>query len=153
MGKCIAIGLGIVVLVLLGTGGGYLYGVSVGEGRASQARQQFAQGRFAAQGGQFPTRDGTPQPAQPGGPRAGGGIMGTIEAIEGDTLVVRTQSGNVRVKTTDTTLIEKLSSVAVSELKAGEQVMVSGSRNDDDSISARSVQSVRGPQALPTNQP
>jgi len=73
--------------------------------------------------------------------------MGTIEAIEGDTLVVSTEEGEIRVQTTDTTLIEKYTSVGVEDLAVGEQVVVSGSQNDDGSITARSIRSFETPQS------
>ena len=70
----------------------------------------------------------------------GGGIMGQIEAVEGDALRVTTQEGSIRVLTTSTTLIEKYVSVGVDQLEIGEQVIVSGSRSDDGDITARSIQ-------------
>ena len=70
--------------------------------------------------------------------------MGTIEEIQGNTLVLSTQDGTVRVQTSDTTLIEKFTSVGLLELKVGEQVMASGTKNDDGSYTARSIQSLRG---------
>ena len=143
MGKRVLIGLGILALVLLAGGGGFYYGTSVGEARASQAQQQLFQQRMRGQGGQFPGPFQAPQPGQEGGARLGGGIPGTVEAVEGDTLVVSTQEGTLRVRTTDTTLIEKYKSVGVEELETGEQVMISGSRNDDGSVTARSIQSLR----------
>ena len=148
--RILAMVLGVVVLVALGTTGGFFYGKSVGQGQANQARQQFMQGRFQGQVGQFPARDVTPA----ANARQGGGTTGTIQSITGNTLVVKTQNGNeVTVKTTDTTLIEKLSSVSVSDLQTGEQVIVSGSQNDDGSISARSIQSGRAFQGARTGQP
>jgi len=143
MGKRVLIGLGILALVILAAAGGFYYGTSVGEARASQARQQLFQQRMRGQGGQFRGPFQTPQPGQEGGARLGGGILGTIEAVEDDTLVVSSQEGTLRVRTTDTTLIEKYKSVGVEELGTGEQVMISGSRNDDGSVTARSIQSLR----------
>ena len=143
MGKHVLIGLGILALVILAGGGGFYYGTSVGEARASQARQQLFQQRMRGEGGQFPGPFQAPQPGHEGGARLGGSILGTIEAVEGDTVVVSTQEGTLRVRTTDTTLIEKYSSVGVEGLDIGEQVMISGSRNDDGSVTARSIQSLR----------
>jgi hypothetical protein len=78
--------------------------------------------------------------------------MGTIEQVEGTTLVITTDTGSVRVQTSDTTLIEKTMSVGVGDLRVGERVMVSGSKNDDGSYTARSIQSLRG-QPTESNQP
>jgi len=74
----------------------------------------------------------------------GGGIMGTIEGIDGDSLVVSTEEGTIRVQTTDTTLIEKSMTVTVGDLEVGEGVVVSGSQNDDGSLTARSIRSMQG---------
>jgi hypothetical protein len=54
------------------------------------------------------------------------------------------------VHTTDTTLIEKYMTVHVEDLRVGERVVVSGSKNDDGSYTARSIQSMR---ALPSATP
>jgi hypothetical protein len=150
MGKRVMIGLGIAVLVVAAAVGGFFYGNSVGQARANQARQQLAQQRFGGQGGQFP--DQTPQPGRGGGAGPGGGIMGTIEAIEGDTLVVKTQQGTVRVRTSETTFIEKYKAVGLEELETGEQVMVVGSQDESGNITARSIQSLRGFRAVQPEQ-
>lgn len=129
-----------VLLVIVAVGGGSFWaGMRVGENRVIQDPARFFQERVRGQGGQFPGMVGTP-PSGVEAQRFGGGIMGTIEAVEGDTLVVTTEEGEVRVQTTDTTLIEKSMAVGVEDLAAGEQVVVSGSRNDDGSITARSIQ-------------
>ena len=146
MGRRILVGLGILVLILVAGGGGFFYGVSVGEARASQAREQFAGERIRGQGGEFAGPVRAPEPGQEGGARLGAGTLGTIEAIEGDVLIVSTQEGTVQVLTSDTTLIQKTMSVGVEELETGEQVMISGSRNADGSITARSIQSPRASQ-------
>jgi hypothetical protein len=70
------------------------------------------------------------------------GTMGTIEGVEGETLIINSNEGLIRVKTTDTTLIQKNMPVGVGDLEIGEAVVVSGPQNDDGSITARSVMSV-----------
>ncbi|OGO05961.1 MAG: hypothetical protein A2Y73_07780 [Chloroflexi bacterium RBG_13_56_8] len=157
MGKRVLIAIGVFALVVLAAGGGYFYGVSVGEDRATQARQQLFGERFGGQNGQFPTFSGTP-PAfsgpstaeQGGGTGLAGAVSGTIEAIEGNTLIVNTEEGSVQVLTSDTTLIEKTKSVGVEDLEVGERVMIAGSRDEDGNVTARSIQSLRNFQ-LPQN--
>ena len=56
------------------------------------------------------------------------------------------------VKTTETTLIQKNMDVDISALETGEQVMVMGARNDDGSITARSIQAMRLPQVPPSGE-
>lgn len=153
MGKRILVGLGVLALLIAAAGGGFLYGKRVGAEQVSEARQQFARGRLGGQDGLPAPADWAPQPGAQSDSRQGGGTMGTVESVEGDTVVLSTQQGTIRVKTTDTTLIEKFSSVGVNDLAAGEQVMVAGSKNDDGSITARSIQSLRSFQGAQGNRP
>lgn len=132
-----------VFLVIVAVGGGSFWaGMTVGENRLIQDPARLMQMMTGREGGrfpgQFPEMVGTPQPGEEASPFRGG-IMGTIEAVEGDTLLVSTEEEEIRVQTTDTTLIEKYTSVGVEDLAVGEQVVVSGSRNDDGSITARSI--------------
>lgn len=140
MNKRVLIGLGILVLVILAAGGGFFAGTTIAQNRV---RQSFFRGQFGGPEGQFQRPVRTPQPGQEGGGRPGGGIMGTIKAVEGDTLVITTQEGETQVHATDTTLVEKYMTVEVADLEVGEQVVVSGSQNDDGSVTARSIQSLR----------
>jgi len=131
------------LVIVAAVAGSFWAGMSFGQARANQGRE-----RFRGPGGQGPGLFGTPQPGQGGAGRFGGGIMGTIEAVEGDTLIVTTQEGDISVRTTDTTLIEKYTTVAVSDLEAGEGVMVSGTRQDDGSYTARSIRVLQIPPTL-----
>jgi uncharacterized protein Veg len=139
MKKTVIIIVALLVLVAV-VAGSFWAGMSFGQARANQGRQQFR-----GPGGQGPGLFGTPQPGQGGAERWGGGIMGTIEAVEGNTLVVTTQEGTIRVQTTDTTLIEKYTTVTIGDLEAGEGVMVSGTRQDDGSYTARSIRVLQVP--------
>ena len=145
----------VAVLVLAAVGGGaYYYGTKVGENRVLQNPQLVFQQMGAGQGGgrfqgqfQGVVPSGTPQVSGRGMLGQGGGLMGTIKQIDGNTLVITTDDGDVRVQTSDTTLIEKTMSVNVEDLKVDERVIVSGTKNDDGSYTARSIQSVRGMQS------
>jgi hypothetical protein len=148
----------IAVLVLAAVAGGAFYaGTKVGANRVLQNPAAFFQAQFRGQGsafqGQFSGPSGAPQAGQRGMQVLGGGLIGTIEQVEGNTLVIAADEGSVRVQTSDTTLIEKTMSVGVGDLAVGERVMVSGSKNDDGSYTARSIQSVRGMQFTESSQP
>lgn len=143
----------IAVLILAVVAGGAFYaGTKVGENRVLQNPASFLQ-QVRPEGGQFqnrffgqqgtPLAGQTPQPSLRGG-QGFGGTMGTIEEVEGDTLILSTQEGTLRVQTTDTTLIERYESVQVENLEVGEQVIVSGSENADGSLTARSIRSLQG---------
>ena len=147
--KKIWIGVAVVLLVVAVGGGAFWAGMSYGKSQAEQDVVGLTQERFEVRGGQFlgpgqlPEGGQLPQGGQ--GPTTqfvGGGVRGTIEAVEGETVVINTDEGLIRVQTTDTTLIQKNMSVGVGDLEIGEAVVVSGPKNDDGSITARSVMSV-----------
>ena len=95
-------------------------------GMSPGAGQTFPAG--VLQGGQAPRGNG------------GGGVVGTIASIEGNTLTLTTQDGaTVRVQASDTTLVERNVSGTVGDLAPGEQVVVAGTTNDDGSVTARSI--------------
>jgi hypothetical protein len=127
------------LVIMAVVAGSFWAGMSFGEARANQARERLFRERFGGQGGQAPGLFRTPQPGQGGAERFAGGIMGTVEAVEGDALIVTTQEGDISVRTTDTTIIEKYTTVAIGDLEAGERVVVSGTRDDDGSYTARSI--------------
>lgn len=146
MSRTLRVVLGVVVVLILVGGsfyGGTLYGKQQALAQLPEAfRQRLAQ--FGQQGAQAGMGTPQAQPGQRGFARfgeQGGGLIGQIEEINGDTLIITNFEGQqTRVQVTDTTLIEKYASVTVAELEPGEQVIVSGSENEDGSITARSVQ-------------
>jgi len=162
MSKAVAV-IGIVILMALSAGGGYLLGeagvfgplniagLGITQGTqtirfdASQMTPEQLEQMRQARGGEFrggmgvqPGDIGANQGVQPGELFAGG-TFGTITAIEDDTLTIQTQNEAITVKVSDTTLIEKQMSVDIHDLLVGEQVAVSGSANEDGSTTARSI--------------
>ena len=152
----------VAVVVVLAVGGGAFYGgMKLREHQLTQDPtqlfQQMGDGQQSGQmpGGTMPSGDqqgnqgGTGQPSGTdnsgnGRQASGGGTTGTVVSVEGDVLTINTDSGNIQVQTSDTTLIQKFTSVSLSELEEGESIVVSGTTNDDGSITARSIQSMRG---------
>ncbi|MBN1582176.1 MAG: hypothetical protein JXA89_15840 [Anaerolineae bacterium] len=132
-----------ILLVLAIGGGAFWAGMSYGRSQASQASGRFPREGFGARGGQAPDVMLTRQAGQGDATQFGGGIRGTIQAIEGEVLVITANQETIRVETTDTTLIEKYMAVGVDDLEVDEQVIVLGRQNDDGSITARSIQLVR----------
>jgi hypothetical protein len=139
-----------VALLVVAVGAGAFWaGMSYGKSQAEQDVMGLMQERMGARGGQFPEgaqfpgRGQSQQEGEGGVTTFGGGVRGTIEAIEGDTVVVNADDGIIRVQTVDTTMIEKNMSVGVGDLEVGEMVVVSGPQNDDGSITARSIMSMR----------
>lgn len=150
MNRTLVIILGVVgVLIIAGASfyGGMVYGKNQAAASVATAPMNFPEGFQPPDGVTF-SADGTRAFGGRGQGDAAGGLaapdgmtFGEIESIEGNTLTLTTQAGGtMTVQVTDTTLIEKNASVAVSDLVAGDTVIVSGSDNDDGSITARSVQ-------------
>jgi hypothetical protein len=134
----------VVVLVLLA--GSFYGGMLLGERRARADLPAAFRDRMAqfGQGAEGLPGAGEGMRGQGGVARfgvQGGGVFGQIEEIDGSTIVVTGFNGQQTVvQITDTTLIEKYASVTAADLAIGEQVIVSGSENDDGSVTARSVQ-------------
>ncbi|MFN2167600.1 MAG: DUF5666 domain-containing protein [Anaerolineae bacterium] len=144
MNRILQIIIAVVVIVVI-AGASFYGGMVYGQNRASTASAAgFADRQFTSpdgQDGNFPGFRGQNGDGTGGFTAQPGTAFGQIESIEGNTLTVTDRSGNqVQVQVADTTLIEKNASVSVTDLVAGDTVMVSGSENDDGTITARSVQ-------------
>jgi hypothetical protein len=143
MNKTLKIILSVAAVVLIAAGsfyGGMVIGKNQAAASAAAGPINFPQGFQPGDGA--PPIAGRRQDGTAGGFGAQPGMtFGQIESIDGNTLTLTTQAGGtVTVQVTDTTLIEKNASVDVTDLAAGDTVIVSGSDNDDGSITARSVQ-------------
>ncbi|RZT17090.1 hypothetical protein EV649_4627 [Kribbella sp. VKM Ac-2569] len=140
---------GIVVLAI-GLGGGA--GLHAAFASDSSSNQPQAGGRGY---GGFRGQYGQNAPGQgPGGAQGGGGV-GTVVSSTSSELVVKTQSGNVTVKLTGDTTYEITSKGTAADLKAGEQVVVSG-QSANGTITANTVRqgafgSFRNPTATPSS--
>jgi hypothetical protein len=147
---------GIVVLAVGLAGGAGLHAAFASD---STSNQPQAGGRFGANDGYggFRGQNGTGQNGT--GPRQfpGGGTIGTVVSANGSELVVKTQSGNVTVKLTGETTYEITSKGTATDLKAGQQVVVTG-QNANGTITANSVRQgafpaggFRNPNATPSS--
>ena len=146
--KKVWIGVAVALLVVAVGAGAFWAGMTYGKSQAEQDVVGLIQGRMGDRGGRVPGQGMFLQGEQEDAPQFGEGMMGAmgtmgaIEAVEGETLVINSDEGLIRVQTTDTTMIQKNMPVAVGDLEIGEAVVVSGPKNDDGSITARSVMSV-----------
>ena len=145
MNRRVRILVAIVVLALIAMGG--FYGGKVyGESQVVVPDMAFGpQGAGTTQPGTAGelVLAGNGQGRAMGGGAPGGMTVGEIVSIDENGLVITDLEGKeIQVWVTDTTLIEKQASVTLKELTAGETVSVSGSEEDDSSITARSVQVV-----------
>jgi hypothetical protein len=109
-----------VVVLAIGLAGGA--GLHAAFASSSTTAAQTPAGRGAGAGGYGGFR-GQGQ-GQGGAP--GSGAVGTVVSASSSELVVKTQTGNVTIKLTGNTTIDVTSKGSASDLKAGEQVVVSG---------------------------
>jgi hypothetical protein len=127
---------GIVVLAVGLAGGAGLHAAFASDNTTSNQPQ--ANGRFPGGYGGFRGQNGQRQGQFPGGGQGGNATIGTVVSATGSELVVKTQSGNVTVKLTGDTTYEITKTGTSADLKAGEQVVVTG-QNANGTITANSV--------------
>ncbi|WP_328999854.1 hypothetical protein OHA18_36110 [Kribbella sp. NBC_00709] len=131
---------GIVVLAVGLAGGAGLHAAFASDSSSNQpqaGRGAGGYGGFRGQNG----GGGTGQNGQNGqGQRQfpGGGTVGTVVSANSSELVVKTQTGNVTVKLNGDTTYEITSKGTAADLKAGEQVVVTG-QTANGTITANSV--------------
>ncbi|MFI6826821.1 DUF5666 domain-containing protein [Kribbella sp. NPDC050241] len=129
---------GVVVLAVGLAGGAGLHAAFASDSttQSPQAGRGFGggYGGFRGQNGQG---QGQGQGQRPGGGQ-GSAAIGTVVSASGSQLVVKTQNGDVTVKLTGDTTYEITNKGTATDLKAGEQVVVSG-QNADGSLTATTV--------------
>jgi hypothetical protein len=127
--------LGVAVLAIVAFVGGVFVQKSFGS--TQTPTRQNAAGR------QFPGRgDGSTPPS--GSQRPGGGFgrgtIGTIDHVDGTTVYVKTQNGQiVKVSTSDSTKVEITSEGKLGDLKAGQQVVVQGQAGSDGTVNGQTI--------------
>ena len=143
MNRTVTIVLGIVVVLAVAAGsfyGGMVYGKNQAE-PAFPVLGEEGQGQVVR--GQFGMRPG----GEAGGEvrqflgRPDGMLFGEIQIIGDGELTDTDPNGEqITVYVADTTLIQKQAEVTLADLEEGETVIISGNRDDDGNITARSLQ-------------
>ncbi len=134
--------LGGIALLVIGLFGGILIGQHMTGNRggfpvaANGQNFRFGQGNGGpGSQGQF----GQGQPGQGGAGIRGGLTSGTIDSIDGGSLVIKLSDGTtMTVKTDSDTNVITTKKIEVSDLKVGDKVTVTGQK-DGDSITANSI--------------
>ena len=148
---------GVVVLAVGLAGGAGLHAAFASDSSSNQpqaGRGAGGYGGFRGQNGGGGTgQNGQGQRQFPGGGQ-GGGTIGTVVSANSSELVVKTQTGNVTVKLTGDTTYEITSKGTAADLKAGEQVVVSG-QTANGTVTANTVRQgsfggFRNPSATPS---
>ncbi|SEQ19651.1 hypothetical protein [Lentzea albida] len=125
--------LGVAVLAIVAFVGGVF--VQKSFGASETPTRQTASGR------QFPG-GGTPPSGvnRQGGGQFGRGTVGTIDHVDGTTVYVKTQNGQVvKVSTSDSTKVEISSEGELADLKAGQQVVVQGQAGSDGTVTGQTI--------------
>ncbi|HEX7307357.1 hypothetical protein [Lentzea sp.] len=98
--------------------------------------------RQNAAGRQFPGGNGTPPSGAQQRPNGGfgRGTVGTVDHVDGTTVYVKTQNGQVvKVSTSDSTKVEITSEGKLTDLKAGQQVVVQGQAGQDGTVNGQTI--------------
>lgn len=130
----------LVVVVVIAVGVGAFFGGRASKGSSAQAAT--ANGQTAGQAAQFPGSGG----AQNGASGAnvarlrGGFVSGSIIASDDSSITVQTADGSTKiVLISDSTKISKTEDATKSELTTGEDVVVTGTSNEDGSVTATRI--------------
>ena len=99
----------------------------------AQLRQQF-RGQFGGAGG---TEGRTGGGAR--GFAAGGGLLGTIESIDGNVVTLNTAQGTLHVTISPDTTIQVTTEVAVTNLSNGMTLTMTGERAEDGTFAAATI--------------
>jgi VCBS repeat-containing protein len=143
---------GIVVLAVGLAGGAGLHAAFASDSTSNQ--QQAGRGPGGARYGAFRGGYGQGQGQGPGG-QGSNAAIGTVVSATSSQLVVKTQNGDVTIKLNGETTYEITTKGTASDLKAGEQVVVTG-QSTDGSITATTVRrgstfgGFRAPTATPS---
>jgi hypothetical protein len=148
---------GVVVLAIGLAGGAGLHAAFASD--STTTPQAGARGTGAGGYGGFRGQGQGTGTGQPGAGQAGSAAIGTVVSANDSQLVVKTENGDVTVKLTGDTAIDITSKGTASDLKAGEQVVVSG-ETANGTLTARTVRQGnlapgggfgRTPSATPSN--
>jgi hypothetical protein len=131
----------LIVAVILGSaiGGALAGGIAIGKSQGrTEARQgvlsQFSQSSSTTGQGNTQT-----QGNYTGIISGFGSIVGTVEKVEGGVITLKTTTGTVLVNIGNSTSIQKMSEGSLANISTGENIAVSGNKNADGSIEARSI--------------
>ena len=147
MNRTVMIVLGVLVVGLVAAGsfyGGMVYGKNQAETTLPVAGEG---GVFPGGRGQFGQRPGAQGGAEEGQllRDQSGMLFGEIQSIgAGEMIVIDASGEQITIYVADTTLIQKQADVTLADLEEGETVIISGNRDDDGNITARSLQVTTG---------
>ncbi len=122
-------------LVVVAGVGGYFLGSNAGRASANAARSRFLAERMGGQGG-----NGGSGRLATGMFPGGGGTMGTVKSIEGNTIIVTTRDGEVKVQVRDNTAVRKMADGTLQDVQPGLRITVAGQADTAGVVTADSIQ-------------
>jgi hypothetical protein len=148
--KLIALSVALVVIVGAAAGlGGYSLGVKEGRAQAAETRSAFLAARGLGNGPQGAglSRQGDPgmlsaaAGAQPGAPINTANLaMGQVKQVDGNTVQLSTANEVLTVAVGEQTRIQKMMEGDLSDVSAGERIIVQGARKSDGVFAAQIIQ-------------
>jgi hypothetical protein len=133
----------LVMAVILGSaiGGALAGGVAIGKSQGRQEARQSLLSQISQSSSTSTTGQGNVQvPGNYTGILSSGrATVGTVEKVEGSLITLNTSTGTVLVNIGNGTSIQKLAEGSLADISPGENITVSGNKNADGSIEARSI--------------
>lgn len=83
--------------------------------------------------------EGEPGQATPPGGPGRGGIVGTIEGLEGDLMTLTSPGGELTVNIAESTMVYEVKKATTEALTVGSRVRIAASRNEEGEIAAQSL--------------
>ena len=136
----------VVGVIVLGFGVGAAFGAGTAYGRGGAPKAASAAGgasQSRISGGS--SIDNPADGMQHGGGDISAGMggrpaaMGTVDAVSGSTITVKTQSGTTTVKIDDKTVISKSVNGTIADLTPGTTIFVTGNAGSDGTVAATSI--------------
>lgn len=132
--------------VILGSiiGGALAGGIAIGRDQGKQASSQ----ELLSQLSQSTSTNGQGNVQLPGNftgiPSGIGATMGTVEKVEGNVVTLNTRTGTVLVNIGTSTSIQKTVEGSLADISIDKNIAVSGDKNEDGSIDAKSISITSG---------
>jgi hypothetical protein len=146
--KKILIIVGAVVLAVALSAGSFVGGMAYQRSQQSQIQANFFRSRGLNPNGEnangFSFNGSGANGTNPNGNEGqrgffGGGVNGQVKSVDGNVLMVSTPQNVTTVNLTDSTRIEKATTGTTADLQTGEQVLVTGQRDDNGNVTAVQV--------------
>jgi hypothetical protein len=126
----------VAAVVVVAVGVGCLFG---GKAWGESGSSTF-DGQFPGNGTAMGRGDGSMPFGAPGGRNGGNMVTGSIIAVDADSITVQTTDGSTKIVFVGSSATISLATAgSTSDLKIGENVVVSGTTNDDGTVTATSI--------------